>query len=116
MMAEDDELDDLFALHRTEIVRLKADLAEARAQIAFKDKELAAASDMTAEAHRKAVEFKAQIAAKDAALRPFADDAARLRNYPDDYPYSLPTTPITVGDLRRAFAALAAPARRRSDG
>jgi hypothetical protein len=40
------------------------------------------------------------------ALEPFAKDADRLRNYPDDYPYSLPTTPITVGDFRRALEAL----------
>jgi hypothetical protein len=40
------------------------------------------------------------------ALRPFANDAERLRNYPDDYPYGFPITPITVGDFRRARAAL----------
>lgn len=51
-------------------------------------------------------ELRAKLEMLIAALEPFAKEAKRLRNYPDDYPYSLPTTPITVGDFRRARAAL----------
>lgn len=52
-------------------------------------------------------EAAAEIKRLREALKPFADEAERMRNYPDDYPYSIPTTPITVGDLRRASVALA---------
>lgn len=43
------------------------------------------------------------------ALEPFAKEAERLRNYPDDYPYGFPTTPITVGHLRAARNAMGEP-------
>jgi hypothetical protein len=49
------QLDELFALHRTEIVRLKAELAEARAHTNFWE--------------NKYTELEAQIAAKDAGDR-----------------------------------------------
>jgi hypothetical protein len=48
------QLDELFALHRTEIVRLNAELREARAHTNFWE--------------NKYTELEAQIAAKDAAL------------------------------------------------
>jgi ribosomal protein L29 len=61
-----DELDELFALHRTEIVKLKAELAEARAQIAANWDEMGAANRKL---QTELFEARAQIAAKDAALR-----------------------------------------------
>jgi len=57
-----DELDDLFALHRTEIVRLKAELAEARAELRIAD---LAHADVRIEL----AEARAQIAAYERAAK-----------------------------------------------
>jgi chromosome segregation ATPase len=103
-MAEDDELDDLFALHRTEIVRLKAELAEARAQIAAKDAEIEKIAEYVERAGADEQDLRAQIAAKDAALR-------AMRVYVQRAVNQFYNTESAQEDLAAIDAALAAPAR-----
>lgn len=95
----------------------KVKLAEARAEAAEKRvTEMEEQASYLGGLHRE--EWQSQVDRAEAAekratalreaLKPFANDVERLRNYPDDYPYSLPITPITVGHFRRALAALEA--------
>jgi hypothetical protein len=102
--ALDDELDELFARHRTEIVGLKTELEEARAQIAEWRGHHDLKDHRCFELAQRLEEARAQIAAKDDELADMHETLQQIVQWCDAYPLDIFPEP----DLKAARKLLQA--------